>query len=246
MGHRITFVDNGRKALEALTLHQYDLILMDGRMPEMDGATAIRLIRAAGDGKFHIPDPGIRIIMLTANADTESRNFYLSCGADDFLVKPIDEVALHHSLERAIEALLAANVALLPRFQNAQKALDAMFGSAPLPEDCDADAAPAEPAEDPESRSAVLKIRMKEAFYEDLSRRLPELEQATAARDFQTLANIFHSLKGSAGYIWPDGDLRGLSAALEKAADAQDWGAIEQRLPELRKMLDDVMRGMDA
>jgi multisubunit Na+/H+ antiporter MnhB subunit/CheY-like chemotaxis protein/anti-sigma regulatory factor (Ser/Thr protein kinase) len=68
MGHRAEFVENGQKALEALPLRSFDLILMDGRMPEMDGATAIRLIRAEGEGDFYIPNPNIRIIMLTVLA----------------------------------------------------------------------------------------------------------------------------------------------------------------------------------
>ena len=244
MGHRVDFVDNGRKALEALTQRHYDLILMDGRMPEMDGATAIRLIRAEGEGDFYIPNPNIRIIMLTANADDESRKFYLSCGADDFLVKPIDESLLHQSIAHAIEKRLAENAPLLPLFHHAEGELDAIFGTPVALPDTQTQPATSAHARDKEDRTSDLHTRLRAAFREGLEARLTELETAYERQDFATMANIFHGLKGSAGYIWPGGALQNSSTLLEKAADQQDWGLITEKMPELRNMLNDIMKGI--
>ncbi len=246
MGHRAEFVENGRKALEALPLRSFDVILMDGRMPEMDGATAIRLIRSGGDGKFHIPNPNIHIIMLTANAGDESRQFYLSCGADDFLAKPIEETLLHQALTKVIEARLAEGVKLLPLLRDNHDALAQIFGIAPLS---------ASPAQDiclvPSAKSAIqptvnLRDRLKSAFHKDLALQINTLDAAHAKQDMHALAQLFHSLKGSVGFIWPKGDLVKLSAELEKLANQNDWDAVTRNVPLFRAMLMEVAKGAKA
>jgi PAS domain S-box-containing protein len=246
MGHRAEFVENGRKALEALPLRSFDVILMDGRMPEMDGATAIRLIRSGGDGKFHIPNPNIHIIMLTANAGDESRQFYLSCGADDFLAKPIEETLLHQALTKVIEARLAEGVKLLPLLRDNHDALAQIFGIAPVS---------ASPAQDiclvPSAKFAIqptvnLRDRLKSAFHKDLPLQINTLDAAHAKQDMHALAQLFHSLKGSAGFIWPKGDLVKLSAELEKLANQNDWDAVARNVPLFRTMLMEVAKGAKA
>src|SRR5262249_53772670 len=91
-------VANGREVLEALTRIQYDLILMDCQMPEMDGFQATREIRAFEStlGR-HIP-----IIAMTANAHQEDREQCLSVGMDDFLTKPIRLQDLQGIIEKWI------------------------------------------------------------------------------------------------------------------------------------------------
>lgn len=246
MGHRAEFVENGLEALEALPLRNFDLILMDGRMPEMDGATAIRLIRSGGDGKFLIPNPKIHIIMLTANAGDENRQFYLSCGADDFLVKPVDEALLHQSLTRVMEERLAEGAKLLPLLRDHEKELAQIFGTAP------SSSAPAQGAKPPghvesgREDSATLRERLKRALREDLPLRIQALDAARAEQDLRALAQLFHSLKGSLGFIWPEGDLVQLSAELERLADQNEWDATERALPRFRAMLMEIVEGADT
>jgi PAS domain S-box-containing protein len=77
--------ENGLEVLEKLKTKDYDLILMDIQMPEMDGYEAAWAIREAEKGtEKHIP-----IIALTANATQEDRDKSLNCGMDGFLSKPI-------------------------------------------------------------------------------------------------------------------------------------------------------------
>lgn len=73
----------------------YDLILMDLRMPGMDGLTAIRLIRARTDEKSKLP-----IIVVTADTGLTIRQDCLEAGADDVLLKPVAMDLLFDSVGR--------------------------------------------------------------------------------------------------------------------------------------------------
>ena len=243
MGHRVEFADNGRKALEALALRSYDVILMDGRMPEMDGATTIRLIRSEGDGQFYIPDPKIRIIMLTANAGDESKQFYIASGADDFLVKPIDETLLHQSLARVIEARLTEGASLLPILRHDEQELEKLFGVVAPVGASVTQIMPTAPVQNPQEENSSLRERLRQALRADLAARRKTLDEAYTTRDMQTLASLFHSFKGSAGYIWPGGALQGMSALLEQAADREDWHTIASEMPGFLGILNDIAKG---
>lgn len=77
----------------------YDLILMDLRMPGMDGLTAIRQIRARVDDKAKLP-----IIVVTADTGLNIRRDCLEAGADDVLLKPVAMDLLFDSIGRMMAA----------------------------------------------------------------------------------------------------------------------------------------------
>ena len=82
----------GEEALAALAVGEYDLILMDMRMPGLSGVEATRRVRALG-----VKTP---VVALTANAFEEDRHACLAAGMDDFLVKPLTPDALRAALAR--------------------------------------------------------------------------------------------------------------------------------------------------
>jgi CheY-like chemotaxis protein len=88
---------NGREGLQAAKDGVFDVILMDVQMPEMDGVTATRLIRALGGEKGVVP-----IIGLTANVLPSQTEIYRSAGMNDVVAKPIDPSVL---LDRVHAAL---------------------------------------------------------------------------------------------------------------------------------------------
>ena len=90
-GYIFDTVENGRQALERLTKRRYDLILMDIKMPEMDGLETTRRIRHP---ESRVLDRDIPIIAVTANAMGIDRQQCLRCGMNDYLSKPIDPAKL--------------------------------------------------------------------------------------------------------------------------------------------------------
>ncbi len=240
MGHTIDVVENGALAVAACARTAYDIVLMDGRMPEIDGATATRLIRAGGTFDAPVLDPRIMIVALTANASDEDRDRYLACGMDAFLAKPIDEAALHRQLGLAIERQLARGIALAPMDAPAPvtepapstAALDALFGIAP------GEAPPAAPpAPLPARRAGQLQARLCAAFAADLPRRRQELRAAIDGNDDEACARVLHGLRGSAGHLGA-GELAVLCARLEKAVDGGRRDELLAGLARLDALLD--------
>lgn len=82
--HEVMVAENGVECLNLLESNEFDLILMDQHMPEMDGEEATKRIRARTDHKANIP-----IIGCTADAFQETRDLLLSAGQNDVIVKPI-------------------------------------------------------------------------------------------------------------------------------------------------------------
>ncbi|MBN2169533.1 MAG: response regulator [Actinobacteria bacterium] len=94
-GHAVTTANNGKEALSEMEKDDFDLVLMDVQMPEMDGFEATRIIRESeqADGK-HIP-----IVALTAHAMKGDREKCLDAGMDSYLSKPVDPNDLYKLLE---------------------------------------------------------------------------------------------------------------------------------------------------
>jgi signal transduction histidine kinase/ligand-binding sensor domain-containing protein/CheY-like chemotaxis protein/HPt (histidine-containing phosphotransfer) domain-containing protein len=246
LGHQVDVVENGLLAVAACARTRYDLILMDGRMPEMDGATATRLIRAGGPPEAPVLDQHLMIVALTANASDEDRSRYLACGMDAFLTKPIDDVQLHFHLSRAIERQLQRGVELQPMAPPAPREpsapstaeLDAMFGVFTGPADLALAGPSASPGEGTtyRRRAGDLQGRMRAAFAADLPRRRGELDAALAAGDADACGRLLHGMRGSAGYLGED-ELHQLCTELEHDADHGRLEQVRARLPVLLGIL---------
>lgn len=85
----VTAVQDGEEAITVASAGRYDLLLLDIRMPRIDGLEAAARIRAGGG-----PSAGAPIIALTADAGEGERNRALLSGMDDFITKPIDAAHL--------------------------------------------------------------------------------------------------------------------------------------------------------
>jgi CheY-like chemotaxis protein len=101
LGCQWDLASNGRLALEALARRDFDVVLMDLHMPEMDGPTAIAEIRRGGAGERM---RGVWIIALTADAREDQRVRVLAGGANDYLTKPLKPNELADAFRRLLAA----------------------------------------------------------------------------------------------------------------------------------------------
>ena len=85
---------NGQEAVEMVDKDQYDIVLMDIKMPVMTGLEATKLIKA----KY----PDLPVLALTANAFDSDRQAAVEAGCDDFLAKPVSSEACLSTIKRFV------------------------------------------------------------------------------------------------------------------------------------------------
>ncbi len=97
--YQVTEYENGFAALEGMTNHRPDLVLLDVSLPELDGTEVLKRMRA---------DPRLRllpVIALTAHAMAGDREKFLAAGFDDYVTKPIvDETILLNAIQKLLSS----------------------------------------------------------------------------------------------------------------------------------------------
>ena len=98
-GFEAHIAENGKKAIEMIEKQKYDIILMDIQLPEMNGMTAIKIIRerSASEDNFKT-----KIIALTAYALEGDREKFIEAGADDYVSKPLGEKELLSTISKLL------------------------------------------------------------------------------------------------------------------------------------------------
>ena len=117
-GHVVDWLKSGRDALVAATTHDYDVLVLDRMVPELDGLSVLKALRAA---KIGTP-----ALILTALGDVDDRVEGLRSGADDYLRKPF----AFSELEARIEVLVRRQGTLQPQPQPCERCLQIMRGIA--------------------------------------------------------------------------------------------------------------------
>ena len=217
LGLRATIACNGAEALVALASDPYDLVLMDMRMPVMDGLEATHCIR---DVRSAVLDHDVPIIAMTANAMTSDRESMLGAGAVGFVPKPIAFDELRRTLERwlPLERGDDSNVESMPA--PAQPSLEglAVFDRENMLRRMMG-------AED-------LIFEYLESFLADFPNQLQVLRECIERGDASGCSLKAHSIKGAAGTLGAD-LLRLAAAKIEAAADAGNFLRVQQLMTEL-------------
>jgi PAS domain S-box-containing protein len=176
-GYNVTVVNNGKEALDAHAAADFDLILMDCHMPEVDGFEATREIRGRerASGK-HVP-----IVALTANAMAHDREDCLNAGMDDHLSKPFSMQTLQAMLDRWMpQAAPGAS----------QESVDAVDGQVLHR------LRKVMTNGRPELLAKVINLYLSES-----PKLLQRLRRAAVANDGAELARVAHSLKSSSANV---------------------------------------------
>jgi PAS domain S-box-containing protein len=95
----LSIAENGRQAIDMLEREEFDIILMDLHMPELDGYEAAMEIR---DQNSSIPKHDVPIIALTADITPETRQKVKDSGMNDFITKPIDQDSMFETINKVL------------------------------------------------------------------------------------------------------------------------------------------------
>jgi signal transduction histidine kinase/CheY-like chemotaxis protein/HPt (histidine-containing phosphotransfer) domain-containing protein len=196
MGHAVDAVEDGAGAVTAAAAADYDVILMDMMMPEVDGLTATRTIRASAP-----PRCDTVIVGLTANALPSDRAACEAAGMNDFVTKPVTLERLRAVLEQtAVRDLTASG---RPRAANAVMVADTVTLDEAFLNQLAGEISPEGVAE------------MVRVFLEDTPPRMVAIRRAMADGAIQTIRREAHAMAGAAGSV-------GLPRLHEAAAALQD------------------------
>ncbi|MBX7182335.1 MAG: response regulator [Bacteroidia bacterium] len=105
-GIQVELAENGKIALEKLDAKEYDLVLMDIQMPEMDGMTATKTIREV----FPSPRNKMKICAMTASVTRQEVEEFFANGLDDFLAKPFEPSELKRKIVKLVNLSLAEGI----------------------------------------------------------------------------------------------------------------------------------------
>ncbi|HET6423348.1 MAG TPA: response regulator [Planctomycetaceae bacterium] len=239
-GHRVTVANDGREAVERSKEQEFDVILMDIQMPELDGLDATREIRAreAVDGQ-HTP-----IVAMTAHALQGDRERCLAAGMDDYLTKPIRFEQLFECLERIGQQTPTATVArnavvIPPPFEDDDEAIH-LVSPVETTSLVNWKRARSAAAHDPELLADVSR-----AFLEESPQLADRALREFAAGDWKALQRTMHTLKNSfATFGVEEGQAR--AADIERGCRAGDPPVSTQPLEEVRAIVDSVAKELTA
>jgi len=222
----IDLCSGGREAVEAVRNTHYDLVLMDHRMPGMDGVEAAGQIKALSSEGRNFKD--LPLVALTANAISGMEEYFLQRGFCDYLTKPIDTVKLNAILEKWI-----------PK----EKQAGCVMGTLSMPEECKVSNVPFA-IEGLDVDKGVQRSGGKiesyfetlAAFYGDWQERKSEVGKSLAAGNLQVYSAHIHALKGACANIGAD-KLSEAAGALEAAGRRGDLSFVKSRNDSLLSML---------
>lgn len=179
LGAPVTVAATGTEAVDAAGRADFDIVLMDVRMPEMDGLEACRRIRA-------LPGGGPPIVALTANALAGERERCLGAGMDGYLTKPLEPETLYAELCRWLR-VPAAEIGGLERPAPAVDAALPGFDAANVRRWLD---------QAPDAWRGMAR-----AFVAEWPATAAAIGTALAAGDRACAANLLHRLRGAAGVL---------------------------------------------
>ena len=214
-GYEVDAVMNGEQAVRAFSQYDYDLILMDVQMPEVDGFAATKMIRAMKEPKNKVP-----IIAITAHALIGDREKCIESGMDEYVPKPM--VARH--IIKLIDHFLKVD------YSDSHKSGDNTNNSRVFD---------FERLKQISLGDAMFEKDLLGDYLADAEHKLVVLREQLIASDVKKIVDTAHTLKGSSYSV--GAKLVGDEAlGIELSARNNDIGNIEERLPKLSKSIEDT------
>jgi signal transduction histidine kinase/FixJ family two-component response regulator len=216
--------ESGPETLEKIKKTKYDVILLDHRMPEMDGIETKQAMETL-EGNLNADTP---VIALTANAVSGARDMYMEAGFIDYLTKPVDT--------KKLEKMLLEYIPAEKCHRRGEAGYEEIERKRPeLTEDLGVLA---------ECGGMDLKAALKNCGNKDvllgaaknfltvIPERSAEIEDYAAKKDYRNFTVLVHALKSSARLLGAT-ELSERAAALETYGNEENGAAIEEKTPEL-------------
>jgi signal transduction histidine kinase/FixJ family two-component response regulator len=215
-GFKASAVNDGAEAIKAVKEGDYDLVLMDIQMPQVDGFAATEQIRNFEDDKRDIP-----IIALTAHAMMGYREKCLKAGFNEYLSKPIAT----KDMFTMIDELLDIKNAPVPEEPTIQQTDNSLFDFERLKKVS---------ADDFDFEKDLLS-----SYVEDVEKKCIQLEDFLAAKDLEGIIHLTHTIKGSSYSVGAQkvGDE---AFGIEISAKSGDLLSVEERLLHLKHALEET------
>ncbi|MFQ5485384.1 MAG: response regulator, partial [Desulfobacterales bacterium] len=244
LGYHADVVTNGKEAIEQLERFDYDLVLMDCQMPEIDGYEATRIIR---DLNSSVQKHDIPIIAMTANAMKGDREKCLAAGMNDYVAKPINVKKLAEIIEHYIH-----NGSMEHKHLPSELKKDSL--SLPLDSTdnapCKAEMKETETVKQEDLQEVIYSeyaddadlVDLIDEFAAGLVADIKAMRKVLESRDLEGLRRLAHQMKGAGGsYGYPM--LTETAKTLEEAAKARNVEAGTMALDELDVLCQAVDRG---
>jgi len=244
-GHRVTLASNGLEAVEAFKKGDFDLILMDIQMPEMDGFEATREIRKLETRNSKLVDKApesqpssikypasghIPIVAMTAHAMTGDREKCIDAGMDDYVSKPIKPEALYSVINK---------VARKSQSEKEQKRTPPFQGSKTFsPKTFDLSSAMERVLDDQDLFREIAGM-----FIETCPDYIAKIKEGIAENDAGILEREAHSLKGAVGNFDAK-EAYELAYRLEKSGEEGKMATAEEGLSDLERALNELVSEM--
>lgn len=216
LGYAVDAVANGEEVLRALHARFYDVVLLDIRMPVMNGLETARRIRARKDGSQPY------IVAVTGVTSSRDRMQISDAGIDAYIAKPVDLAELANALQQAWVRKSGDDSTVVPGDAAADEPVELQL------EQLQANRGAA---------AEGLLRRVIPTYLRELPAREQGLREALAKRDIDKLAQLCHGLKGASRVVG--------AAALARECERLESGAYDGRLSsaeEIERLLDVAQR----
>ncbi len=208
----IDTAESGRECIEKLQDDVYNIVLLDHKMPEMDGIECMKFIKSE-----HLINPAeTKIIALTANAISGAREFYLESGFDDYLSKPVQAEALERMLCSHLPVNMLEDADDKAEDESAEQAADV-----PEINGINKEEALRYAGGDKATRNKTLRL-----YRDEFEERRNILDSCFKKRDWDNYQINVHALKSTSKTIGAE-SIFALATRLEEAASNKDIRWIE-------------------
>ena len=200
---QIDVAESGAECLQMCEQKEYHLILLDHKMPHMDGVECLQRIRQQEEGL----NTNTTVIALTANAITGAKEYYLKNGFDDYLSKPVQGEKLEQLLCQYLpsELLLSPEEATIASYETVSAEVPEIIG-------IDEEDALSYAGESQEEYLKNLKL-----YLEEYDSKRTQIQEAFEKDDWENYQILAHSIKSTSRLIGAN-DMSLLAKSMEEAA----------------------------